>query len=250
MKGKRFIVCFSIVLLVLTSCTGDRYLTSISTEIPIYSEDNDSSMVIGTMYPRQDTLLLLSESWDGWMKVQYNDGEGYVNSDNTKFLDKNGEQVWFTKTLFKGLGMGAGVLLGIALAIGLVCLAIGLLYYAVVFIVGIVMRLLGYVVAAAIAGGLLGLLFCQGDMQLLFKFAGIGAVIGIVIGIIMILKNPVQEALAGADSAVDAYADYKKENTVILEGGIKAKRNHDGTITDENNQRWHDNGTGTFTKIE
>lgn len=206
MKKSYFALCL-IATIFLTSCSSqDRYLRNRSMDkaFPVYMEEEDNASIVGTI-GCGERVVLLSEGWNEWYKVEYNGSEAYIHEGDYSIEDENGEKIWMTKGLFKGLGyfIGIIILIGLALAI------FALIASGIVFIFGILMKLLGYIVTGAALGWILGYAVSK-DTNTTFHWIVGGVIIGTIIGIVKYIKSPSKMSDAGLNDVSKMVNDARK----------------------------------------
>lgn len=257
----RFLLIYTISILgtfLVTGCSsGPRYIPECRFPTTIYSEEDNQSQVIAIV-PEGVRIHVISEGWGDWYKVQYNGTEGYVYAENCPLVDSNGETIWMRKAFLKGVGFIVGIIILIGLAIAL----ISLVFAAITFLVGLLLRLAFWALGFGALGFILGYFFTA-DWDGTSKWIVAGAIIGAVIGIIRMIKDPIGESVQGIKTAKDSYNDYQQKEALRemeaakrreedypleMEDGTRAKRMFDGTLLDEKGREFVDNCDGTATQ--
>lgn len=254
------VLLFALSLIItITGCSSDnRFIGSPYSDLPVYAEDSENSTMVGTLYKGQKAKVI-HENWNDWTKIEFNGGEAYIYGANAELIDENGERIWLSKGLIKGLGIGIGAIVAIGLAFAI----IGLIFSGIAFLFGLLMSIIGYVVGFAGIGWILGY-FVTHDFESTIRWITGGAILGVIVGIVKIVLNPSAASASGIKSASEAYSDYKRkeanreaeetrrrnEEYPLEIDGVGAKRLADGTILDEKGNKWADDGYGNnVTKI-
>ena len=243
MKRINLFLCI-FATLIITSCSSDnRYLQCLHGQASVYSEEDENGSVIGYL-SEGETVEITEEEWNGWFKVDYNGSEGYVIASNTKIIDENGEQIWMTKSLFRGLGIAVGIIILIGLALAL----FALIAAGIAFIIGLIMRIIAFAAGGAFLGWILGYA-ASGDTESTFKFICAGAIIGTVIAIVRIIMHPSKESDAGLDTAADAVKSAKMNNLkkeakeaedypYMLSDGTRVRKDVDGNWIGQDGKKY------------
>ena len=260
MKNLKSVITIAFVLSVLfgmSSCSRDEFAVVYVSNVPVYCEESDSSEVIGTMSSGQ-LYKINSNKFNGWQIIDYYGQPGYINTSHTRIVDENGDTIWLTIYLFKGLL----IFIGIAVAIAAVVMLFSLIMSGIMVVLGILLSVAGFAVGLGAIAWPIGY-FITGDADATIKFIIGGVVIGVIIGIVRAIKNPFGESLRGFQSTKDAYnyaaneqrkRDEEHERwrrntySIELDNGRRATKLLDGTIMCEDGTAYDDNGDGTYTK--
>lgn len=258
MKTKLLIYMFCLFgALMFTGCST-RYVHNVRYDVPVYAEEDTSSTVVGTLQSGSKAEVLY-EGWNGWYKVQFQGQEAYISGDNVEYVYEDGEKIWMCKTVLRGLGYMALIIIGIVLALAI----IGLVYIFLRFLFGLLMSMITWVVGFAFIAWILGYIITQ-DIEQTFHFIAGGAILGAIVSIVRMIRNPVGESAQGVKSAQDAYNDYQRAEAkreaeaekqramdypFEMGDGTRARKQIDGTLIDEVGREYQDNGDGTATRI-
>ena len=213
---------------------------------------------MGTLY-KKEKAKVIHEGWNDWVKIEFHGGEAYIYGANAELIDENGERIWLSKGLIKGLGIGIGVIAAIGLALAL----ISLVFAGLAFLFGLLMSILVYIAGFGGLGWILGY-FITHDMEKTINWIVGGIIVGIIVGLVKIIINPSKASASGIKAASDAYKDSKRKEAIreaeesrrrnedypLEIGDLRAQRQFDGTILDEKGGRWVENNDGNVTKIE
>lgn len=252
MKKHSKIWMLGLVLLCLwcTSCSSSIQLGRIlGTDVAtVYSEDDENSPIIGYVQGGE-VVEIQSESFSGWVKIKAQYVEGYVNSD-VQWIKENGDLDYMPLNwglVNWGILKGAGGMIVIILAILLALAIIGLIMWGIMFILGWLWSIMGWVICFGALAGILGF-FVTHDADGGFTWMGYGAGLGVVIGLIRAIMNPLKAASEGIK---DMGKTMKPKYTIELESGLKAKRDpvDSQKLIDEQGREWRDNGDGTSSPL-
>ena len=246
-------------MIVFTGCSSDnRFVGSPYHDLTVHAEDNDDSAIVGTLYTGQKAKVI-HENWNSWVEIEFNGSKAYVYGGNAQLTDENDERIWLSKGLFKGLGIGIAAIVLIILALAV----IGLILKGIQFLFGILTSILVEVGGFAFIGGVLGY-FVTHDFNSTIRWITVGAIIGLIFGIIKLAINPAKLSAAGIKFAKDTHEENKRKEAIreaentrreneeypLEIDGTRARREFGGTIIDENGNHWVDEGYGKARKVD
>lgn len=201
-----YYICIATTLMLASCSSEDRFVYNrLDEPLPIHSEENEESPIISSV-PYDDAAYLISEGWNGWCEVEYEGVEGFIPEGGYAIVDEYGEKILITKGFIKALGIFIGVIILIGLALAL----IALVFAGIAYIFGILMQISIYVIVGAFLGWILGYAITK-DTNSTFVCIGIGAGIGLIIGLIRTIMHPNKMSDAGLKTARDMAKHAKKK---------------------------------------